>query len=265
MRDLTDLCGYWCMEPVRFQALWQRLSELPGPLAAAAMPGRTMDLVPGKGAKTVAVIRLVGTMAKGGGYGWANTTQVRQDVRAATRDPNISGILLAIDSPGGTVAGTASLADDVRAARKAKPVWAHIDDLGASAAYWVASQTGAVYANSPTALVGSIGTLQVVADFSQAAEKAGVKVHVFRTGPLKGTGAAGAPVTEAQAQYLQGMVDRVQQSFSVAVKSGRRLTDKKLEMASTGGVWLADEAQNLGLIDGVRPMDETLAALIKAN
>lgn len=62
------------------------------------------------------------------------------------------------------MAGTDDLARDVKAASRAKPLWAHIEDMGASAAYWVASQASKITANSETALVGSIGTLQVIHD-----------------------------------------------------------------------------------------------------
>jgi ClpP class serine protease len=133
-----------------------------------------------------------------------STVQARQDLRKAANDPDVSAILLAIDSPGGTVSpgrwswpprcGRPRQEAGVRVRRR--PV--------REAAYWVASQADRVYANNPTALVGSIGTLMVVYDLSQAAEDQGIKALVFGTGPLKGTGAPGAPVTEAQQEYLRG-------------------------------------------------------------
>src|SRR5581483_9650939 len=110
-----------------------------------------------------------GMLMKGqSSMGGTSTVMARRDIRQAVADQDVAGILLAIDSPGGTVAGTDDLAAEVRQARTSKPVWAAIDDLGASAAYWVASQTQRVTVNSPTALVGSIGTLQVIRDLSAA-------------------------------------------------------------------------------------------------
>jgi ClpP class serine protease len=152
--------------------------------------------------------------------GGTATLQLRRDIRAAAADPNVSAILLAIDSPGGTAAGTADLAADVRAAARQKPVWAQIEDLGASAAYWLASQADQVFANTARRpMVGSIGTYQTVYDLSAAAEQEGVKVFHFATGPLKGAGMPGTPVTEEQQADFQGRVDAVQDSFDAAVRA----------------------------------------------
>jgi signal peptide peptidase SppA len=223
-------------------------------------------MVPARDGKNVAVIRAVGTLMKQqSSMGGTSTIQLRRDIRSAAADPTVSASCSAIDSPGGTVAGTADLAADVKAARRKKPVWAHIDDLGASAAYWLASQADAVYANNPTALVGSIGTLQVVYDYSAAAEKEGVKTLVFRTGPLKGAGVPGAAVTEEQAANYQRLVNETQTHFDAAVRAGRGMTRAELDAVRTGGVFPAGEAVGLKLIDGVRPLDATLAALAGAK
>ena len=95
--------------------------------------------------------------------------------------------MLHVDSPGGHVAGVQALADTIFQARKLKPLHAHIEDLGASAAYWLASQANTVTANS-TAEVGSIGTMAVVHDSSGAAAKAGIKVYVVSSAPAAGIG-----------------------------------------------------------------------------
>jgi signal peptide peptidase SppA len=184
-----------------------------------------------------------------------STVEARRQIRQAAQDPDVGAILLAIDSPGGTVAGTADLAADVLAARKSKPVWAFADDLCASAAYWAGASADRLFANDRTALVGSIGTLSVVYDLSGAAEQAGIKALVFGTGPLKGTGAPGAPVTDAQQDYIRGMVEDAQVSFDAAVQKGRSLTDKQLADAKTGGVFGAAEALDRKLIDGIKSFD----------
>jgi signal peptide peptidase SppA len=216
--------------------------------------------------KSIARVVVRGTMMKGqSSFGGTSTVALRRDIRQAAADPNVSGILLDIDSPGGTVAGTADLAAEVRAARRRKPVWAHIDDLGASAAYWVASQADQLFANDRTALVGSIGTVLTVYDQSAAAEAQGVKPLVFATGPLKGAGAPGSPVTEEQRNYFQSIVDDSQVSFDAAVKNGRNFTADQLAAVKTGGVFPAAKALDLGLIDGIRSIDRTLEALARAK
>src|SRR5690606_31819803 len=129
-----------------------------------------------------------GAMTKqGSSFGGASTVRTRRAIRSAAADKSVSAIMLLIDSPGGSVSGTSDLADDVANAKKKKPVYAYIEDTCCSAAYWVASQCSAIYAN-PTAIVGSIGTYMVVADYSRMAENAGVKVHCISTGKYKGAG-----------------------------------------------------------------------------
>jgi signal peptide peptidase SppA len=215
------------------------------------------------GKENVAVIMLTGPLMKSVGSMSAGTSTVeaRRAIRKAAADPDVTAILLAIDSPGGSVSGTADLGADIKAASKHKQVWAHIDDLGASAAYWCASQCEKIFANNDTALVGSIGTLAVVYDLSAAAEKEGVKVLVFGTGPLKGSATPGSVVTEEQQAYFRGIVDDAQQSFDKAVQKGRGLTDRQLEAVKTGGVFGAREALTRNLIDGIQSFDATIAQL----
>lgn len=221
-----------------------------------------VSMVPVKGGKNIAYVKIAGALMKG--QPWrdgTSTLQLIQDVRASAKDPNVQGILLGIDSPGGTVAGTAALASEVRAARKAKPVWAHVQDLAASAAYWVGSQASAMYASNATDLIGSIGTITTVYDYSVAAEQQGIKAHVFRTGPLKGLGTPGAPVTEEQVSHMQSLVNSLQTHFDAAVMKGRGFTAKQLDSVRTGGVFPAGEAVSLRLIDGIRSLDATAEAL----
>lgn len=266
---IDEYFGAWLYEPERFMAQLAMLQRADiARHAAAPQQSRSpyVNYAQGKGDQNIAIISAVGTLMKqASSYGGTSTIQLRRDIRQAANDSGVQAILLAIDSPGGTVAGTADLAADVRAAAKKKPVWAHIDDLGASAAYWLASQADAIYANSPTALVGSIGTVMTVYDYSAAAEKEGVKTLVFATGPLKGAGAPGTVVTDEQRAYFQGIVDDAQTHFDAAVKSGRGFSAAQLAAVRTGGVFGATQAKELGLIDGIRSLESTVNALVNAK
>lgn len=267
----VDYCGLWAIEWTAALGLWQQVAgcDLDAHMAAAVPAGRpasTMEMAPAKGGKSTAVVKAAGTLMKAqSSFGGTSSVQLRRDIRAAANDPNVGAILIAIDSPGGTVAGTADLAADVKAARRKKPVWAYVEDLGASAAYWLASQADAIYANSPTALVGSVGMVMTVHDVSAAAEREGVKTMVFRTGPLKGIGAPGAPVTDEQAAHLQQLVNEAQTHFDAAVRNGRGLTAAQLAAVRTGGLFAAAEAVDKRLIDGIKSFDSTLEALAAAR
>jgi signal peptide peptidase SppA len=263
--------GFWSVEPERFAGLLRLargMNWAQHAAAFAAAPARPSNVQsePARGGKSVAVISATGILMKQQtSMGGTSTVQLRRDVRTAAADPNVSAILLAVDSPGGTVAGTADLAAEVKAARRKKPVWAQITDLGASAAYWLASQADQVFASNATTQVGSIGTLQVVYDESAAAESAGIKTLVFGTGPLKGAGWPGSAVTDEQKANYQKQVDGIQAHFDAAVKAGRGMTQAQLTAVRTGGVWIAAEALALKLVDGVQPAEKTLADLANAR
>jgi len=217
------------------------------------------------GKSNIAIVRIQGPLSKSSGYYSIGTAVLRKEIRAAAVNPQINAILLVIDSPGGTVAGTSELAADIAEARKAKPVWAFIEDVGASAAYWLASQADLIYANSPTALIGSIGTIIVAYDYSKMAEKDGIKALVFATGDMKGAGVPGTEITADQQAYFQGIVDEAQKSFDAAVMRGRGMSAATLAKVRNGGVYPASKALEMRLIDGIQSLDSTLSKLAKAK
>lgn len=275
---LTEYASVWSMEPNAAAAMWEtiRSTNLAAHVSAALAlrslkddeppaPKSQIEKVSAGRNQTVAVVPISGTMMKQrSSMGGTSTVQARRDIRQAVADPDVSAVLLNVESPGGVVAGTADLAAEVKAARRKKLLWAHIDDIGASAAYWVASQAGQVFANANTAMVGSIGTYQLVYDVSASAEKDGVKALLFATGPLKGAGLPGTQVTEEQQRYFQGIVDAMQAEFDSAVRSGRGLSAKELADVRHGGVFTAAEAVDRKLLDGVRPLERTIEALAEA-
>lgn len=268
-RRFDEYLGSWAYEPSRFLAQWEliRGTDMARHMAAQ-QPDRAAGYatLPARGGKSIAFLKATGTLMKqASSFGGTSTIQLRRDVRQAAADPNVSAILLALDSPGGTTAGTADLAADVKAARRQKPVWAHVDDLCASAAYWVASQCDMVFANTSTALIGSIGTFLTVYDMSASAEREGIKTLVFKTGPLKGAGVPGTAVTDEQAAHFQKIVNDGQAAFDAAVRTGRGMTAAQLAAVRTGGVFGAPEALSLKLIDGVRSLDKTIEALANAK
>lgn len=268
----TDYVGLWAIEAAAGAALQAtaRTMDWPAHFAAfgerAPRPAAAMELRAAGNEKNIAIVRLSGTLMKAqSSMGGTSTVQARSDLRKAEADPDIIGVLLLIDSPGGTVSGTEELATQVKRTAKAKPVFAQVEDLCASAAYWIASQTDGIYANVDTAWIGSIGTLLAMYDKSKAAATAGVEAVVFATGPLKGAGFEGSAITEEQRSNFQSLTDDSQKSFDAAVQKGRSLTDKQLAAVRTGGVFTAQDAISKKLIDGVQSVDVTVQMLIKES
>ena len=213
----------------------------------------------------VAVLELLGPLMKARSkYGGSSTVGLRAALRAAVADETVSAIMLHIESPGGSVAGTPELADAIAAANKQKPVHAYIEDLGASAAVWAGFQARRVTANA-TAHVGSIGVFSVLYDLSKAFDEAGLKVHVLSTGPDKGTGVEGAPITDAQLEPYREFVAYAGGLFNAAVQRGRGLTDKRLAAVVSGRTWAAPAALELFLIDAVEGWQDALEAVTEAG
>ena len=199
-------------------------------------------------------------------FGGTSSEFAAMQVKQAAADPEVDGIFIRVDSPGGEVAGTEELANAVHAAAHVKPVHAHIEDLGASAALWVASQASVVTANE-SAFVGSVGIVAAAMDESEALEQAGLKIHVVSTGRLKGAGADGK-VTEAMLEDMQDRVDGLLGVFVGAVARGRgsRLSASNLAHAvSEGSVFNAPVAQSMGLIDSISGRDEAIAGLLDST
>ena len=256
--------GVWCTDPATLRLAMD--NEVEDPKGSWALePGDRARGFAVTAAGT-AIIPIIGVMTKGEsmftmfGAG-TSSLATRQAVRAAVADESVSSILLFVDSPGGEVAGIDELAEEVRAANREKPVFAFVEDEGASAAVWVASQAQQVFSNKMAA-VGSIGVFAVVTDASQAMEEAGVKVHVISTGDFKG-GAFGAEVSEGKLAEVQRMVDAINVEFKGAVKKGRSMTAKAVDAIADGRMFTAPEAQSLGLTDGVSTIEKVLGAMDK--
>jgi signal peptide peptidase SppA len=184
--------------------------------------------------------------------------EIGADVAEALENPDVKGILLHIESPGGQVPGTAELGEQIRAARKTKPVNAFIEDLGASGAYWLASQATEISATT-NAMVGSIGVYMVFLDLSEMAKQQGIEVKVIRSGEHKGMGIAGAPITEAQEKGVQKIIDGMADNFVTAVSKGREKSKAEVQAWATGQAWIAKEAKGLGLVDRVQDINAALA------
>lgn len=252
----------WCVKADWLQAMVTAIKmgavQADAARAAVKVDGAKYTITGG-----VAVIPLHGSLMKRSSkYGGTSTLWARSALRHADRNNDVQSIMVHIDSPGGTSAGTAELGDAVRRAKK--PVHAHIDDLGASAAYWVASQADHISLNR-TGFAGSIGTYAAIYDTSGQAEMDGIKVHVLSTGPYKGAGEPGTAVTEEHLAHWQDVVNAHFGHFESAVRGGRRMLKSAFNKVSDGRVFEAKEARALGLVDEVSSFETALIRLRKAS
>lgn len=212
----------------------------------------------------IAIVPIHGLMSKGDSkFSEASTVDIRRAVREAAADDAVGAIMLHVDSPGGSVAGVQDLADDVRSAGERKPVHAYVEDLGASAAYWVASQAASISMNR-TGEAGSIGVYAVVEDSSGRAEAAGIRVHVVSTGPHKGALVDGVPIAPESLAELQSLVNKINGFFTESVRKSRSMSAKMLEAVTDGRVFVGQDAVGVGLVDQIETFDAAMSRLRRA-
>jgi len=186
----------------------------------------------------------------------ADVLDVTRQANAFAEDQNVRGVLLVLDTPGGTVTGVPEAANALRQLALAKPLVTFADGLMASAGYWLGSQANAIYADA-SAQVGSIGVYQYLLDSSRQAEMSGLKPMLFASGKYKGMGIEGLPLTEAQAERIKETVGLVFTWFKRDVLAVRRLADEDME----GQTFFAADAVARNLIDSVGTRSDALAEL----
>lgn len=271
---LDQYFGVWAMHEERLRSMVEHVRKVDLHVHVEQQRAAALSREGGTGPGTylvtndgIAIIDVKGTMTKYGSsmsqmvYG---TIGVRRAIRQASRNDEVRGIVLHVDSPGGAVMGTADLVDDVADAAEKKRLVAYIEDLGASAAYWVASQAHEIIANR-SAIVGSIGVYAVVYDMSGMAQMDGVKVHVVKRGEMKGAGVLGTEVTDEQLAEWQREVDEFYEQFVNGVAKGRGISTEKARELADGRVHIGAKAKALGLVDAIGTFESALKSAGMTN
>jgi ClpP class serine protease len=212
--------------------------------------------VPYKKYGDVGVILFDGfNMKKRSKFGGFSTIDGRRAVRSAVSDPGVNHILLVFGScPGGSVEGTADLADDIYKARSVKNVISYVEDGAYSAAYWLASQAHSVIAGR-AARMGSIGVINYIYDNSEKLKSEGVKVVVSRSGDRKSF-VQGETVTDEMKKSMDDSVMEIFSMFCSDVERGRNINLN--DEVKRGGVFSAHTAMESGLIDAIADIDAVM-------
>jgi signal peptide peptidase SppA len=214
----------------------------------------------------VAIIAVEGTLVNRGAWIDANSgltsyEGIGAQIREAASDPEVSAILLDINSPGGEAGGMFNLAAAIREARKSKRVVAVVDDVAASAAYGIASATNEIVV-SPTSMVGSIGVVWLHLDRSGELEKDGIKPTLIFAGARKVDGNEYGPLTTEAAEDTKKIIGAFYDRFIETVAAGRG--DKlsmKLARETEARVFIGADAIRAGLADRIASLDEVLGQL----
>jgi len=210
----------------------------------------------------IAVIPIHGTLVRravglDAASGLTSYARIAADIDAALAAPEVAGILLDIDSPGGEAGGVFELGAHIRAANAVKPVWAHAGDAAFSAAYALACATQHVSV-SATGGVGSIGVIALHIDQSVRNAQAGLSITALTAGAHKNDGTPHAPLTPQATAALQAEIDRLYALFLDHVAQMRGL-DAEAVRATEAALYFGDDAVASGLADAVAPFTTTLA------
>jgi capsid assembly protease len=203
---------------------------------------------------TVAVVEIIGPIFHYDNimswiFGWPAAEQLIMELEAVQNNPAAQSIVLHIDSPGGQLGGVAELAAHIKN-RITKPVVAYVGDMGASAAYWIASAADMIIA-SETAEVGSIGVVMTMRRGSDNQ----IEI-VSSVSPKKRPD----PNTDAGRAVFQARADNLADVFVNSIVMNRDMTrDQVVEIG--GGVVIASRAVALGLIDDIGNLEPTIEAL----
>lgn len=194
-----------------------------------------------------------------------NADNVATSLHDAFEDTKTVGIILRINSPGGSAVQASYLFNELRRLRALHPkvkVYAVCTDLCASAAYYVAVGADGIYAN-PSSLVGSIGVLFDGFGFVDTIQKVGVERRLYVSGAHKGFLDPFKPMTEQDKQSLQQILDIAHQQFIDNVIKGRGTKLKQSPDLFSGMIWTGVQAQQLGLIDGFASAGEVARNVFK--
>ena len=204
----------------------------------------------------IAVIEISGVLIHRGGWigqssGQTSYEGIAAQIGAAKCDPSVRAVALEIDSFGGEVAGVFDLADQIRALRRDKPVWAFVAEHAFSAGYALASQADRILLPR-TGAVGSIGVVVMHADLSGQLDQDGVRVTLIHSGQHKIDGNPYEPLPEAVQDDIQREIDVLRFLFAETVAAGRAgRVSQEAALATEAATYRGADAVSAGLADEV--------------
>src|SRR5487761_1977684 len=199
--------------------------------------------------------------------GDASAEKIIAALQSAFKDKDTKGVILRINSPGGSPVQSGIINDEVRRLRGIYPnipLYVVVEDICASGGYFVAASADKIYVNKAS-LVGSIGVLMDGFGFTGSMEKLGVQRRLLTAGANKGFLDPFSPEDPKQKEYAQSMLDDIHQQFIAVVKQGRGKRLKDDPELFSGLIWTGQKAVELGLADGYGSVESVARDVIKAE
>ena len=215
-------------------------------------------------ARHTALIDLTGVIESKGA---TNAEKMIESLQAAFKEKNVAGIVLRINSPGGSPVQAGLVNDEIRrlrAAHPGTPLYAVVEDICASGGYYVAAAADQIYVNKAS-IVGSIGVLMDGFGFTGTMEKFGVDRRLLTAGSNKGFLDPFSPPNQEQMAHAHAMLNDIHKQFIDVVKTGRGARLKETPDMSSGLMWTGEQSIKLGLADDFGSVDSVARDVIKAE
>jgi protease-4 len=191
----------------------------------------------------------------------------REVLRKAEADSNVAGVVIRINSPGGTVSASDAIYHEIIRFRQKRnvPVYAYIMEIGASGGYYVACAAERIVA-SPTAITGSIGVVAMKLNIEGLLSKIGISNETYKSGPKKDFWSPFRPSTPEEQQMFQEIIDKLYVRFVNVVQLNRQkyLTEQQVKTLADGRIMTAGDAAMVKLIDQVAYLDDTVESMKKS-
>ena len=179
----------------------------------------------------------------------SDSQHIVNQIKKFGQDKRIRGIVLRIDSPGGSVGPSQEIYDEVLKTRKGgKTIYASMGTLAASGGYYIASAAEKIFAN-PGTLTGSIGVIMAFSNAKGLMEKIGLQPEIIKAGKYKDIGSPARAMTQKEKNLLQNVVTDVHQQFIEAVASGRDISITEVTKIADGRILTGRQAHHLNLVD----------------
>lgn len=187
---------------------------------------------------------------------------VIDELRRLREMPWVKAIVVRVDSPGGAVAPTQEIFQEILRAKKTKPFVASMGSTAASGGYYIASACDKILANAGT-LTGSIGVIMQLANVEELMQKFGVKGYNVKSGINKDLGSPFQPLSPEGRQILQALVDNVHSQFVDAVAESRGMDEAAVRKLADGRVYSGAQAKDLGLVDQIGTLEDAIQLAAK--
>ena len=222
----------------------------------------SMSKKEGIGKEGIAVIHIYGPIRIDyGGALWSSprgADAVVQRLREAREDPRVKGVLVRINSPGGTVAAVQEIYGELNKLREeGKKVVASLGDIATSGGYYIACAADKIVTN-PGTLTGSIGVIMQLGNMEELFKKIGFKIVVIKSGKHKDIGSPARTMTPEEEKLLQGIIDNAYEQFLQAVVEGRRIKREDARELAQGQLFTGEQALKEGLVDRLGNYQDSL-------